>query len=149
MRVLYLFLAIGLLACNGSPKETVSHDQVPAKSGTADTLEEDTTHSSPAGKLYSNARFKDVSVEKVGADRFLVEGKGQIFEANFGWVVEDGHRELKNGFQMTDAGAPEWGKFRFFIEVEKERPNSVLTLVLFESSAKDGSRQHELPIPLE
>lgn len=149
MRVLYLFLAISLSACNGSPKDTVSGDQPHAKSDTPDNAKEDTTQISPVGEVYSNARFRDVQVEKVRANRYSVEGRGQIFEANFGWIVEDGHRELKSGFQMTDAGAPEWGKFRFFIEVEKERPNSVLTLVLFESSAKDGSRQHELPIPLE
>jgi hypothetical protein len=62
--------------------------------------------------------------------------------------VEDGHDELKKGFQMTDAGAPAWGNFTFNIEVKKKRPNSTLTLILFESSPKDGSRTHELPIPL-
>ena len=49
---------------------------------------------------------------------------------------------------MTDAGAPEWGDFDFTIIVQKKRENSKLTLVLFESSAKDGSRQDELPIVL-
>ena len=49
---------------------------------------------------------------------------------------------------MTDAGAPEWGKFEFAISVHKKRKNSTLTLILFESSAMDGSRQHELPITL-
>ncbi|MBK7232918.1 MAG: hypothetical protein IPH93_11830 [Saprospiraceae bacterium] len=49
---------------------------------------------------------------------------------------------------MTDAGAPEWGNFEFGIHVQKKRANSTLTLVIFESSAKDGSRQNELPIPL-
>jgi hypothetical protein len=50
---------------------------------------------------------------------------------------------------MTDAGAPEWGNFEFTIDVTKKRGNSTLTLILFESSAKDGSRQYELPIALE
>ncbi len=49
---------------------------------------------------------------------------------------------------MTAAGAPEWGKFEFTIDVEKTRPNSTLTLILFVASAMDGSRQHELPIVL-
>jgi len=62
--------------------------------------------------------------------------------------VEDGHDELKKGFEMTDAGAPEWGNFIFTINVAKKRPNSTLHLIIFESSAKDGSRQHELPILL-
>jgi hypothetical protein len=54
----------------------------------------------------------------------------------------------EKGFQMTDAGAPEWGKFEFAINVQKKRQNSTLTLILFESSPKDGSRQYELLIPL-
>lgn len=99
-------------------------------------------------KTYSNKRFKDVTVESIGQDTFLVRGKGQIFESNFNWVVEDGHEELKKGFQMTDAGAPEWGQFEFEINVHKKRENSTLTLIIFESSPKDGSRQYELPITL-
>ena len=99
-------------------------------------------------KQYSNERFKEVTVERINESNFRVRGKGQIFEANFNWIIEDGHDELKTGFQTTDAGAPEWGNFDFTITVEKKRENSKLTLVLFESSAKDGSRQHELPIVL-
>ena len=98
---------------------------------------------------YSNARFRNVTIEKSEEGSFVVTGQAQIFEANFGWVVEDGHQELEKGFEMTDAGAPAWGNFKFEIDVQKQRANSTLTLVLYESSAKDGSRQHELPIPLK
>ena len=97
---------------------------------------------------YSNERFKNVTVEKVNGATFRVKGEGQIFEASFNWIIEDGHDELKKGAEMTDAGAPEWGKFDFTIDVAKNRENSTLTLILFEISAKDGSRQHELPIVL-
>lgn len=103
---------------------------------------------SSSTKSHSNARFRNVTVRKVAEDRFIIIGQGQIFEANLGWVVEDGHQELKSGYEMTDAGAPSWGNFKFEIEVEKQRPNSTLTLVLYESSAEDGSRLHELPVPL-
>jgi hypothetical protein len=99
-------------------------------------------------KQYSNARFKEVTVERIDENNFRIRGKGQIFEANFNWIIEDGHDELKTGFQTTDAGAPDWGNFDFTITIEKKRENSKLTLVLFELSAKDGSRQHELPIVL-
>lgn len=102
----------------------------------------------PPEKVYSNARFKEVHVEKIGDHKFRIHGKGQIFEASFSWVVEDGHEELKKGFQMTDAGAPEWGNFDFTLDVSKNRPNSTLHLILFESSPKDGSRQFELPLYL-
>jgi hypothetical protein len=74
------------------------------------------------------------------AERANLWGKLQL-------IIEDGHDEVRAGFQTTDAGAPEWGNFDFTIAVQKNE-NSKLTLVLFESSAKDGSRQHELPIVL-
>lgn len=99
-------------------------------------------------KQYSNERFKEVTVERIDENEFRVRGKGQIFEANFNWIIEDGHKELQKGFQMTDAGAPDWGNFDFTVVIQKKRENSKLTLVLFESSAKDGSRQYELPIVL-
>ena len=41
---------------------------------------------------YANQRFKEVTIEKLGAGKFRISGKGQIFEASFGWVVEDGHK---------------------------------------------------------
>ena len=103
----------------------------------------------PISKIYSNKRFKDVTVEKIGENKFRILGQGQIFEASFNWIVEDGHNELYKGFQMTDAGAPEWGKFEFTIDAKKKRENSTLILILFESSARDGSRQYELPIVLK
>ena len=104
--------------------------------------------SQTALKNYSNERFRNVTVEKVNGNKFRVKGEAQIFEASFSWTVEDGHNELKNGDEMTDAGAPEWGKFDFTVEVAKSDENTTLTLILFELSAKDGSRQHELPIAL-
>ena len=99
-------------------------------------------------KEYSNERFRKVTVEKVAEHKFRVQGQAQIFEASFNWVVEDGHNQLKSGFSMTDAGAPEWGKFDFTIDVVKKDKYSTLNLILFEVSAKDGSHQYELPIPL-
>jgi hypothetical protein len=102
-----------------------------------------------APKVYANKRFRDVTVEKIAANKYRVKGKGQIFEAAFSWVVEDGHNELKQGHEMTDAGAPEWGNFNFVVEVAKQRPNSTLHLIIYETSAKDGSRQYLLPIKLE
>ena len=149
MRCIILLLFIALVGCNNN-----EHIKTTAKGDTTqiipDTLEvkKEAKTEVPLPKTYSNKRFKDVTVERVGQDTFLVRGQGQIFEANFNWVVEDGHEELKKGFQMTDAGAPEWGKFEFTINVHKKRENSTLTLILFESSPKDGSRQYELPITL-
>ena len=130
----------GKIAKTDTLKTTIATTAAKQKLPAKDTL-------SPV-KTYSNKRFKEVSAEKIGKDSFLIRGRGQIFEANFSWVVEDGHNELKKGFEMTDAGAPEWGKFKFIVRAQKQRTNSTLTLILFETSAMDGSRQYELPVML-
>ncbi len=144
--ILFLIILTGA-ACNNNRPQI--HTEVkPDTSTLAVSLSNKDTSPMPAMEQYANARFKEVTVEKIGEHKFLIRGKGQIFEASFSWIVEDGHEELKKGFQMTDAGAPDWGNFSFTVDVEKKRENSTLMLVLFESSPKDGSRQYELPVLL-
>ena len=99
-------------------------------------------------KVYGNERFRDVTILKTGDSSWRISGQAQIFEATFSWVIEDGHNEILKGFHQTDAGAPEWGNFDFTVNVPARDPNATLHIILFESSAKDGSRQYELPIPL-
>lgn len=159
MKYFHFLLAIALAGCNegNQQKETnaktdsvIIQDTMVNKKETTTVEVRETVEVEPPipppPKVYANERFKEVTVEKIGDHKFRVKGKGQIFEASFSWVVEDGHEEIKRGFQMTDAGAPEWGNFTFTIDVKKKRPNSTLHLILFESSAKDGSRQYELPV---
>ena len=98
---------------------------------------------------YSNERFKEVEIKKTAAGKYQVSGRAQLFEGALSWIIEDGHNEVAKGHSMTSAGAPAWGEFKFNISIDKERQNSSLTLILFEASAKDGSRQHELNIPLK
>jgi Immunoglobulin-like domain of bacterial spore germination len=143
-----LLLLSFLSACtgNGTRDETQNVDSIDNAIDSSEKLGEPPPSLT---KKYSNTRFRNVTVTKSAESTYTIQGEGQIFEANFGWVVEDGHNELKQGFQMTDAGAPEWGKFKFTVMVEKQQPNSTLTLILFETSAKDGSRQYELPVVLE
>ena len=146
--ILFSTLVIG--SCNTGEKKTT---EVQSDTGTirTDTLQvppQKETDPVPPPPTYSNNRFRDVKLERLGKDSFLVSGKAQVFEATFNWVVEDGHEELKKGYQTTSAGAPEWGHFEFGLRVQKRRENSTLTLIIFESSPKDGSRQYELPIRL-
>ena len=151
MRITLFISAIILVACNNNETKNtpVKTDTLKTTPATNQVIEKKPEAIIPASKTYFNNRFRNVRVERIGANKFRINGQGQIFEANFNWIVEDGHEELKKGFQMTDAGAPEWGKFEFTIDVQKKRQNSTLTLILFESSAMDGSRQYELPIVLQ
>jgi hypothetical protein len=145
MKEILFFLTIILAGCQVGERQS----QTSATTDPADTIvqtrKKETVTPAPA-KVFANERFKEVTVENTGEHQFLIRGKAQIFEASFNWVVEDGHEELKSGFQTTDAGAPEWGNFSFTVDVQKKRTNSSLHVILFESSAKDGSRQYELPV---
>ena len=149
MKWTILLSAILLFACNNKENQrtTVVDDTLTTIPETT-KVEKVEKPKDLLPKQYSNERFKEVTVERIDENEFRVRGKGQIFEANFNWIIEDGHKELQKGFQMTDAGAPDWGNFDFTVVIQKKRENSKLTLVLFESSAKDGSRQYELPIVL-
>jgi hypothetical protein len=146
MKRILILLFVLIISCN-KKEQTTEETQEPLKTIDTVQLEKEAPPKTNV-KIYFNERFRNVTVEKVNGNTFRIKGEGQIFEANFNWIVEDGHDELKNGYEMTDAGAPEWGKFDFTIDVAKNRENSTLTLVIFEISAKDGSRQHELPIVL-
>ena len=142
MKYMLLAISIILFSCNShEQREASNNNDTIINTKTSDNIIE-------TPKTFSNERFKEVTVERLGGDTFRISGKAQIFEANFGWVIEDGHNELQQGHEMTDAGAPEWGNFNFTVTAEKKNPNSTLHLILFESSAKDGSRQHELPVLL-
>ena len=147
MKPTILLLLLLLFSCNKKGNDVAESNDTLVSVDTVKTVKSIIPKKEIA-KEYSNERFRKVTVEKVAEHIFRARGEAQIFEAAFSWIVEDGHNELKKGFEMTDAGAPEWGKFDFTVDVEKKDSNSTLHLLLFEASPKDGSRQYELPIPL-
>ncbi len=152
MKLILPLIVLFLLACNSNVEKTKPTEVPNLQEQMVDSVIPENNiekEASSSKKSYSNARFRKVTVDKTGAQTFTIKGEAQIFEANFNWIIEDGHNELQKGFQMTDAGAPEWGAFNFTVTAEKQRPNSTLMLVLFETSGKDGSRQHELLVVLE
>ncbi|MEO7263462.1 MAG: Gmad2 immunoglobulin-like domain-containing protein [Ferruginibacter sp.] len=154
MRKIYYSLLIVIAGCNTADKKNSSNENTtdtikslpqPAIVLDSQSLNTDTVSSN---KIYANDRFREVTVVKQSPGKFIVKGKARVFEAAFSWVVEDGHNEIRSGHEMADAGGPAWGNFSFTLAVVKARPNSILNLILFEASAKDGSRQSELHIPL-
>jgi hypothetical protein len=142
-----IILALLLASCNQKNEPSVKPDV--EKPATDPVKPNAPAAQETATRTYSNQRFRNVTVERIADNEIRVKGEGQIFEASFNWIIEDGHNELKKGYQMTDAGAPEWGKFDFTIQMPEKPQNGTLTLMLFETSAMDGSRQHELPIALD
>jgi len=141
-----LTAVIIIIACNAKEEK---HEKGKTEQKKADTVQADNKKPEPpAEKTYSNERFRNVTIEKIADNKYRLKGQAQIFEASFSWVIEDGHNEIKSGYHMTDAGAPEWGNFEFTVELDKKNPGLTYHIILFEVSAKDGRREFELPILL-
>lgn len=81
-------------------------------------------------------------------NEFTVRGEARVFEGTVQYEFEDGHNILDEGFVTASAAAPEWGEFEITITFEDVAFDSG-TLILYEESAEDGSRQNELLIPVK
>lgn len=80
--------------------------------------------------------------------KIVVRGLARVFEGTVLYEFEDGHNILDQGFTTASEGAPGWGEFEIVIELDEKTANGSGTVILYEESAKDGSRMHELQIPV-
>jgi immunoglobulin-like protein involved in spore germination len=146
MKIIYIGLVIFILACNNADKnEPTSGKSIDSTNPVFDPH----AHSHDTIDVYSNETFKEVRLERTGETVYSVTGKARVFEAVYHYLVKDGNEVVTDGRGMTDAGAPEFGNFSFTVDVKKKVAVESMYLILFEASAKDGSRQYELPIPLQ
>lgn len=145
MRIaVFLFASALVIACANEAENAAEYGDTPViymnppdtSSPVADT----------GATVFSNERFQEVTIEKENDSTYRVRGKAQVFEASLSWVLRQGGNEVKSGYEQTNAGAPAFGKFSFTLQVPE--PEARYSLLLFESSAKDGSRQHILEVPL-
>lgn len=147
LKHLLIFLVFTVFACNNKKSTDI---EIITNTVSADTIQlEKPIESSESVKEYKNERFRKVTLEKLGDNKFRVKGQAQVYEATIKWSVEDGHYVIIDGFTTATIGAPEWGDFDFTFEAKKAKQNSSMTLILFEESAKDGSQLYTLPISLE
>ena len=77
-----------------------------------------------------------------------VTGIGRLFEATANWALYDNDGlQLAEGFTTASTGGPEWGTFAFAIPYEVDR-EQLGTLMMWEESARDGSRQFLVEHPV-
>ena len=80
-------------------------------------------------------------------DQIVVRGLARVFEATIQYEFEDGHFLFDKGFVTASDGAPGWGEFEIVLDLD-ELPTGTARVILYEESAKDGSRLHEIHIPV-
>ncbi|MFA5528665.1 MAG: Gmad2 immunoglobulin-like domain-containing protein [Peptostreptococcales bacterium] len=135
MMVLLLGISV-FAACNNQepdPDPNENNDQ---------DIEEEVVIENDAFRIYEPAPNTEVTDNKI-----VVRGQARVFEGTIQYEFEDGHNILDEGFTTASEGAPGWGDFEITIEFD-EVANDTGTIILYEESAKDGSRLHELIIPV-
>lgn len=112
------------------------------------TDNEDGAESEPQVVLENEAfRIFEPAENTVVGNEFTVRGEARVFEAHVMYEFEDGHNILDEGFVMASQGAPDWGEFEFTISFD-EVFFETGTVIIYEESAKDGSRINQLYIPV-
>ncbi len=102
--------------------------------------------------ILQNDAFKiyEPEVDQI-QNRLIVRGLARVFEATIQYEFEDGHYLFEEGFVTAKEGAPSWGEFEVVIELEEFKVannTGIGRVILFEESAKDGSRLHEIHVPI-
>lgn len=147
-----IILSLIFLSCNSSPETKVEQNKSPdvvepnAVNNTPGVLENETNYSKDS--VYSNSKFRNVRVVEVVTGIFEIKGEARVFEATLNYILRQENEVSDEAFATASKGAPDWGNFSFTVNATIFKPNVPLYLMLFETSAKDGSRQDELSIRL-
>lgn len=170
-----LLLTLGLVGCDDADPPTIADDglgataedviadgtpeptEAPTEAPTESSTPEDTAAGSedpPTFEEVCAGREGEAFIEvltpqpdsEVG-DPFTVTGCGNTFEANYIWRVElpDGS-VAADGFGTMTCGSGCVGEFEEEITVGA---TGDVTLVVYETSAQDGSEEHVVEVPLQ
>lgn len=80
---------------------------------------------------------------------FSVIGDARVYEGTVRYELQDIQGNvISEGFTTATNGGPEWGSFEISVNYDIDE-HTEGTLLIFEESAEDGSRLHEIQIPLQ
>jgi len=91
---------------------------------------------------YSSDNIMVLSYNPVNAH---VTGIARVFEGTVNYEFRSPEGNMLTGYITTASGAPDWGYFK--LEPE-ELPENTSELILYQASAKDGSMQDEIILPV-
>lgn len=95
--------------------------------------------------IKSNNNIKVMQFDKTNGG-VHTSGVARVFEATVNYALETkSGKVLEEGFTTASIGGPKWGKYDF--EVYRI-PNKAYYIVIFTTSARDGSRQNEIKLKL-
>lgn len=121
---------------NGSSEENFSEEN-----------EDSTEDGSEVAEENEAFRIFEPAPDTVVENEFTVRGEANVDEGIVHYEFEDGHNILDEGTVTASATAPDWGTFEFTISFDEVAFNTGL-IILYTEDPEDGSRQHELIIPV-
>lgn len=96
----------------------------------------------------TNEAFRVTSVVRDGVS-VVAEGQARVFEGAFVAEALDGAGQvLTKASVQAQAGAPAWAGFTAKLTLPDQTAATARSLRLYEASAKDGSPQHVLTVPI-
>lgn len=123
---------------DGRDVQAIGGEGVPAKDLTRDDFRDNTPLI-----LVEDPRPGD----EVGTE-LRVRGTSNTFEASLAWEAQDrAGTVIREGFATATSGTGTWGTFDFDIDLSGTDTGPI-TLVVFELSARDGSRVNVYEVPL-
>jgi len=155
--LLILIIALSASACNGDTTQDKESENPPIENSEEPSKEpeeqeqqgnqenggeKEVVLENQAFKVYQPAPNADIE-----GDTIVVKGLARVFEATVQYEFEDGHYVYDKGYTTASEGAPEWGEFEITIKLD-EKVDGQAMVILYEESMKDGSRLHELQIPV-
>lgn len=80
-------------------------------------------------------------------ERIKLSGFARVPEGTFSVEVEDGHNVLGKKQATASKGAPDWGYFEFWMDLD-QATSPYGTIIFVTQSPQDGSRVEELMVPV-
>lgn len=90
-----------------------------------------------------------LSYAQIVGNAIAVSGTARVFENQLNWELRTGDTVIQNGTAMADApDIGQFGPYSFSVDVTTIPADTMLTLEVFDYSAKDGAKENEVIVPL-
>ena len=120
-----------------------------AQAGTPESKKTSQVKEQPTEKTTDNIVVDQPKPGATVSSPFLVSGRARVFEASLQVrLLDEKGKTINNKYVTATAGAPEWGKFNTSIQFKTPATPQKATLQVFTVSAKDGTEQDMISIPL-
>jgi hypothetical protein len=90
-----------------------------------------------------------LSYSQIPGNTIAVSGTARVFESQLNWELRMNDTVLQSGLAIANApDIGQFGPYTFSVDVTTIPADTILTLEVFDYSAKDGSKENSVTVPL-